>query len=352
MILIAFHMQPSPQKTPTTRKGVSSTEPDHVKSKATVHDTRLALASIGLHYDRPGIKDKYPAFFEVVENHLKVERASAMAAKSAKKCIEYSYENATTNEKSYHEGMKPLVLKDSYTGTSNKRDFAGELKRQEMSFADDDNLISRPDMLFPTCTLPYAGKGLGLTIPKPDWLYGMKQNMYQWPQDRVPDHVRPYISFGADLDHPFFAIENKGCEGTFEDCENQCMRTGAALVHARRHLNRLADTTATTGLASPPASTSIATGPDHDSFYFTCAWATGMARIFVHWFEDMGPEEEGLMHTTRLKSYLADSEDHLKEFRMVGHNIYDWGIHVNQKASKAAVAKIVERAKKERAGRT
>ena len=74
-----------------------------------------------------------------------------------------------------------------------------------------------------------------------------------------------------------------------------------------------------------------------------------MARIFLHWFEDLGAGKEGIIHMTRMKAYMADNEDHMTEFRMVGHNIFDWGIHVNQKASKTALAKIVEQARKERA---
>ena len=101
----------------------------------------------------------------------------------------------------------------------------------------------------------------------------------------MPGHVQPFISFGTDLTHVFFAIKNKGCKGTIEDAENQCIRTGAALVHARRELNRRANdvtercpsaavhyidpnlaTPGITGLATPPASASTATAPDYDSF--------------------------------------------------------------------------------------
>ena len=270
--------------------------------------------------------------------------------------------------------MNPLVFKDTYTKGPQKRTFEGELKRQEGSFANDDNLTSTQDVLLPLCTLPYSpGDALGLSTPKPDWLYGIEEDMNLLPGEEISEYVQPLLSFGSDIIHAFFAIENKGFDGTIEEAENQCLRTGAALVHARWQLNKMADDasnrnvatntdtssasppatislvptlTNTNNLATPPASSSASPAPDHDSFYFTCAWAPSVARIFVHWYEDLGAGKRGIFHMTRIKEYLASNEQHLTEFRMVGHNIFDWGIFVNQKASKAAVAKIVEVANK------
>ena len=301
-----------------------------------------------------------------------------MTTKSAEKCIEYAFTNATRAEKPFFREMTPLVFKDAYTKVSAKRDFEGELKRQEASFEKNDNLTSTQDALFPSCTLPYSsGEALGLSTPKPDWLYGMREDTNPLTDERIPDYVQPLVSFGTDMIHIFFAIENKGSDGTLEEAENQCLRTGAALVHARRQLNSMADDasrravasntdtalpsppttnspldpapTRTNALAPPHSSSSATPAPDHDSFYFTCAWVPAMARIFVHWYEDLGAGKRGIYHMTRMKDFLACDEEDLTEFRMVGHNIFDWGILVNQKASKAALAKIVEMANRERA---
>ena len=366
-------MQPSPKKRST--QAASSTQPDPARVTSNLHNVRLSLASYGLHYSKPAVKQEYPDFFEMVKRHLKVDRASAMAAKSAERCINYAYTNATTGEKAYFQHLNPAVLKDNYTKVSAKRDFEGEIKRQQRSFEEDDNLISRQDVLFPSCVQPYTpGEELGLTSPKPDWLYGIRLDMNPQPDERIPGSVLPFVSFGTDMLHIFFAIENKGCEGTIEQAENQCLRTGAAMVYARCQLNKMADeatnqtivnttnpadasvatnqleptTGAATGLATPPASSSTFAAPDYDSFYFTCAWIPGMARIFVHWHENMGAGRQGILHMTRMKEFLASREEDLTELRMVGHNIFDWGIHINQKASKAALAKIVEKARIER----
>lgn len=305
--------------------------------------------------------------------HLNIDRKSEMKPTSAQGYVDFTDENATTAEKTFFKDAVPQIFSDKHTVQSLKRNYEDEIKLVVDSYEKTDGLTSVIDTLFPACTLPYVpNSSIGLTTPKPDWIWGIKTDKFSAPEDRIPDDVQPFVRLGTNMDHIFFAIENKGCEGTMEEVENQALRAGIGLVCGRRQLNNMAEDdrppvtpadlptpppsdyhdanpptstarSATADLAlgdlaiggaapaapasidpaqaaptTPARATTVAatnsttsaskTGPDYQSYYFTCAWIPTMARIFVHWYEDLGPTRRGLYHMTRMAEFHSSDE--------------------------------------------
>ena len=71
---------------------------------------------------------------------------------------------------------------------------------------------------------------------------------------------------------------------SIEEAENQCIRSGAAMVNAQRNFNRAASSPASAMVATTSSPIS-ATGskPDMDSFAFSLAVGPQMANMFVNW---------------------------------------------------------------------
>ena len=97
-----------------------------------------------------------------------------------------------------------------------------------------------------------------------------------------------------------------------------------------------------------PSSSGFArfTGPNLDSFYFTCAWVPTLVRLFVHWYEWRAEDQVGIIHATLLRSFYMDDDDRLSDLRRAIHNIFDWGLPQNKRLSEAVVKKIVARSLK------
>ncbi|KAL9629674.1 MAG: hypothetical protein Q9164_006776 [Protoblastenia rupestris] len=235
------------------------------------------------------------------------------------------------------EVIKSERALDSAKGKVNaaKRTFDGEIKQISLSF--DDKLRFQDDSLFPKFVLPKleskVEKVLGLTLPKPDYVYGFQRPQFPNPNPKLNATAEALINLVSNLEHIFFAVENKGCEGSIEDAENQAMRTGAAMVNARMMLNDMAQ----------PDTYQRPAGADEESFHFTCAWIPTLAEIFVHWHE-LREDGASIYHMNKVGSYLMERDKELVMFRKHVHNILDWGILDNLPAVKQVVKAIEEKA--------
>ena len=159
------------------------------------------------------------------------------------------------------------------------RTFAEEIVYRSKAWADDglDDKLDVPfvrGILFQD--LQKTEAQLGLTNLKPDFTFGFEDPANPprtAPQLSSADIV--LIKMAESLRHPFFLVENKSAQDPIEDAENQAIRSGAALVEARRQLEN----------SVRPVGEMDKEGIDMNSFAFSCCWVPQHANVFVHWHE-------------------------------------------------------------------
>lgn len=273
-----------------------------------------------------------------------------MKPESIQKINKERARNATTGELSYFRKLKPLLIKDDRLVETKKRNFGEEIVHRSKAWADD-GLDDKSDVPFVRGILfqdlQRTEAQLGLTNPKPDFTFGFED-----PAN--PPRTAPQLSsadtalvkMAESLRHPFFVVENKSAQDPIEDAENQAIRSGAALVEARRQLENN---------ARPVGETEKA-GIDTNSFAFSCCWVPQYANVFVHWHElrkdeplhnpfdkpanEVAGDDGGIelpetyssiWHMNLIQGYTFSREEDMKEFRRDIDNILDWGVSLERK---------------------
>lgn len=120
--------------------------------------------------------------------------------------------------------------------------------------------------------------------PKPDVACGIYDEAFT-PLYRAILHNHQCDLAGPHLYDIFFMIEAKCINASIKEAENQCMRSGCAIVNTRRALKNAASParkTAATSAASPEYPK-----VDLDLFAFTLAVGSQMANLFVNWALEM-----------------------------------------------------------------
>ena len=289
-------------------------------------------------FDATDRLDGCTEFKEKVFKIFQKDRPSRMNEDSFKKISGYIKEHATDNEATYVDGLVDPVIKSERTVATKKRDAMGEILFVCQSFEDDEMVRAR-DVQFGKCFLPgkmvkKTENQLGLTDPKPDFTFGIKRNKHHLPGTAPSDKVKAIIGIADGMIHPFFVIENKGCEAPIDVARNQAIRDGACIVNARLHLNSLAEND---GWQRPK-------GADMDAFAFSCTWDVNVSELWIHWHETLD-DGAGLFHMNRLGIYLNVDRQHLTQFRHDVHNILDWGILTNRRKCDEVVQRIMSKSK-------
>ena len=288
-----------------------------------------------MRFDETAAFDRCPEFKQKIDYIFEKERASRMkesSIKAAKTTLKQYY---TQNERTLFRELRPQVIKDTRTVTTNKRDAEGVLITILKEYKED-NLISIEDCHFLKNLLPgkdytpYEEKDLGLTNPVPDMTYGLREPDYP-PVGKSPKKsILALKCVAPGMEWPFFVVEHKSWEEGIAVSENQAIRDGAVLVNARMQLS---DTLRSTRLV----------GAYEDSFVFSCAWVPEMAKIFVHWVERL---EDGtdIFHMNMLKDYIVSRDQEMADFRRDLHNVIDWGLFQYVPAAQAVYDKIMAKA--------
>ena len=281
--------------------------------------------------------ERCPEFKEHVWNIFQKDRSSRIREASYKKVMIYMEDHATRNEKTYHNNLIDQVIKSERQVPTRKRDADETIKFLSKSF-EDDRVERISDVKFLHGFLPAifdskTEKRLGMTDAKPDHVFGFLEDRFPPPGSTPNSEIKAIIGVAPGIIHPWFVIENKGCEGTIGVCQNQAIRDGATMVNARRRLNAKATTPST------------ALGADLNSIAFSCAWVTNLAELYVHWYEQRDLEGPGIFHMHRLGLYVMEREDELRSFRRDIHNILDWGVFKHLPTAEAAVKKAMANSK-------
>ena len=172
--------------------------------------------------------------------------------------------------------------------------------------------------------------------PKPDIAWGIMGQAFTWDQSETLNNHRNNIA-GPTLYDVFFVLEAKSMNEPIEEAENQCMRSGCAMVEARRTLHQAAQAPAAQ-VAQAPADQAV--GPpaiqaspaegsapkaDKDSFAFTIAVVPMAARMFVNWAL-VHPKKAVAWHMHRLRDYNFHKLEDLAQLHHDMDNILDWGV--------------------------
>ena len=270
-------------------------------------------------YNTDGRLEKYPDFKDFIMGIIDSQRGSTLRAESYKAIQEDMKENDIANEATYFHCLVEQVIK---TGRSvNSGSTHWDWKR----FKDDGMSEPQKDLKMARGFLPgqltdTAKSEIGLTDPKPDWVFGMTMTTKFAAGQAPSPEVRDLLELGFGLWHAFFVIEGKGNQQPITVARNQALRDGSALVNARRAFNALAHDT---GFQDP-------LGPDYDSFCFSCTWDINIAELWVHWYEVENIGSPGIFHMHFLGLYvMVGRMSEVAKLRHDVHNILDWGIFAN-----------------------
>ena len=215
-----------------------------------------------------------------------------------------------------------------------------------------------------------------ITSPRPDLAYGFDFKAFEEAHRAILHEVK-----GGQITKQqfctFFAVEAKYEEGTIEDAENQCCRTGATMAKSRRDMHQAwikartrlqklraaiatpsqsteADLVAPTSgpvipTQTPPSKSSVYqpstasnTPTQHeDTISFTLAVCPQIAKMSVHYLETWpGGRIKWQIHA--LKTYLLQDHKHLKVLHHDFDNILDWGCTTRKKQITAQATELAQ----------
>ena len=183
--------------------------------------------------------------------------------------------------------------------------------------------------------------------PKPDVAIGIYETAFSLLQREILNNQHCNLA-GPQLYGVFFAVEAKCMNASIEEAENQCLRSGCAMVSTSRGLNSAASR-AGKATASVPSSSSaplptpstpslsiIYPKADMDSFAFTLAVGSQYANMFVNWALEMDSDNSVQWHMHWLQGYSFRKPDDLNHLHHDMNNVLDWGLRVRKD-------KIIER---------
>ena len=255
-----------------------------------------------------------------------------MKTRSAKTITKFIKENYTMPEEDVI--WQIILLISPMTYSSNEKDSEGlHIIRH---FSEDGAVVTRNRQfvkdLLPTWNTARGitdwaalrrllAKEKGMINPKPDFTYGIRESHHPTIYTKTfTPYIRALMEVAPYIQHPYFIIEAKTANTSLIEAENQAIRGGATLVHARRLLNSKSGKVDEKGV-------------DKDSYVFSMTMDLSTAKIWLHWCEigEWEPNSDGvreLFETYHMNElYKADLEDQTKLISLRGriHNIVEWG---------------------------
>ena len=165
--------------------------------------------------------------------------------------------------------------------------------------------------------------------PRPDVAFGIYQNAFSLHQQEILNNNRNDLA-GPRCYGIFMIIEAKCMNQSIEEAENQCIRSGCAMVSTRRLLNRAA----TLSHKGTPASGSAAAIeyplPDMESFAFAIAVGSSHAHMFVSWALEKDSKDSVEWHMHFLRDYSFRRPEDLNQLHHDMNNIQDWGLGIQK----------------------
>ena len=212
-----------------------------------------------------------------------------------------------------------------------------------------DHLRMRSQINFRTDCIPSIRTGIAfwdklvaeaprVENPKPDMAFGIYKTAFSPFYQEILNNHRCNLA-GPKLYDIFLSFDAKCMNAPIDEAENQCTRSGCAMVQTRRHLNQAANPPRKTAvksssLASTSAyilkssSTQVYPRADTESFAFTLAIGSQGANMFVDWALelDVNDKDNIQWHMHKLRVYSYFNLDDLAQLHHDINNILDWGL--------------------------
>lgn len=388
------HPSPPSIHTSTASTSLSLHRPDHVSTysleEMTVGDARNLLNRNHLYMFDSDAQKRAKEIIKAGNQIRERRRKSAMSDPISMTLIETIQYFANKGERTFMFNLWKTLLNDDR-----------KVPQRELTFEDDPELFEwiaqawTKDFIYGKWEADFARDSLPtldktgdpvldavlltvprITSPRPDLAYGFDFKAFEEAHRGILHEVK-----GGKITKQqfctFFAVEAKCEEGTIEDAENQCCRTGAtmaksrrdmhqALIKARNRLQELRAAIATPSqsteadLAAPtsgpviptqtppsnsavdqPSTASNAPTQHEDTISFTLAVCPQIAKMSIHFLETWpGGRTEWQM--LALKSYLLQDPKNLRELHHDIDNILDWGCTTRKKQITAQAAELAQ----------
>ena len=226
-----------------------------------------------------------------------------------------------------------------------------------------DHLRMRSQINFRTDCIPSIRTGIAfwdkliaeaprVENPKPDMAFSIYKTAFSPFYQEILNNHRCNLA-GPKLYDIFLSFDAKCMNVPIDEAENQCTRSGCAMVQTRRRLNKAANpprksavkssSLASTSTCIPKSSsTQVYPRADVESFAFTLAIGSQGANMFVNWALEMDANDKDNVqwHMHKLRVYSYFNLDDLAQLHQDINNILDWGLTARKTEVKNLCKKI------------
>ncbi len=288
--------------------------------------------------------NRYPKLKAKWEKLIARERHTGMTEEEQDRILNDLLYMMEVNEDIFIDLLWPALVRDvRHTKGSGANSTAEQGEAVLLTACKEDHLARVRNQMFDSNSIPALEpendktlKDLLLSLPKleapkPNYCFGLREEAFT-PEERIlNDHLRQYTVLSKSLYHCFFAVEFKTLDGEWGQCQTQCCRAGAAMVHATEKLLRL---------ASPDNEYPLK--DDHlrkePCMAFTLAVSPVVAELNVHWAEPSG--KGTIYHMHNMRGYFMNRGEQLKNLRRDVNCILDWGCVDRKTSIQETLAKI------------
>ena len=318
------------------KKSRTGDDTDETSSTKASIETRKLLRINHLLIDDRKAFDRYPEMKVKCEELITGARHTGMTEEVQDQILNDLPYMMEVNEDTFIDLLWPALIRDvRHKKRSGANSTAEQGEALLLTAWKEDHLARVRNQMFDSNSIPAVDPGTDKTledlllslpkleVPKPNYCFGLREEAFT-PEERVLNNLlRQYTVLSKPLYHCFFAVEFKTLDGEWGQCQTQCCRTGAAMVHAREKLLRL---------ASPDNEHPLK--DDHlrkePCMAFTLAVNPVFSELNVHWAEPSGTST--IYHMHNLRGYFMNRGEQLKNLRHDVSCILDWGC-VDRKTS-------------------
>ena len=165
--------------------------------------------------------------------------------------------------------------------------------------------------------------------PRPDVAFGIYEDAFAFHQQEILNNNKNHLA-GPGCYGIFLVIEAKCMNSSIEEAENQCIRSGCAMVNTRRVLNQAATLPHKGTPASDSATAIKYPRPDMESFAFAIAVGSSHAHMFVSWALEKDSKGSVEWHMHFLRDYSFRRPEDLSQLHHDMNNIQDWGLGIRK----------------------
>lgn len=313
-------------------------------TKASI-DTRELLRINQLLMNDKEAFDRYPRIKTKCEELIRQGRHSEMSAEEQDIILNDLPLMNEVNEDTFIDLLWPALIRDvRHKEESGAGSTVKEGEAVVLTAWREDHIVRVRNQSFDPSSIPILDPGsnkvlkdLLLTVPKlatpkPDYCFGLLKTAFTREEQDLNTRLRQYTLLSKPLYHCFFAVEFKTMDGEWSQCQTQCCRVEAAMVHATEQLLKV---------ASPPNEHPL----QDDSLRmepcmaFTLAVNPTISELNLHWAEPSG--KTTIYHMHKVRDYVMGRGAELKNLRHDVDCILDWGCVDRKTSIRETLAKII-----------